>query len=262
MKIAWITDLHLDSKTTGDAVMLRVSESLRRASPDAALVTGDIANADTFPGFLMRIAPLVPSGALYFVLGNHDFYGNWISVTREAARCVTGRLPGVRYLSSEEAPIEIAPGVCLIGHDCWGDAGLGETYDSSVMKDARRISNLISKSDGERRALVGGYGAEAASHLTRVAGLVPDHCRKVLVATHVPPFLGRRPTEDKFLPHVVCTAAGRALSRIARAQSERTFSVFCGHIHQEDRFSPLPNLEVRVGESAVKAEDPVCVIEV
>jgi 3',5'-cyclic AMP phosphodiesterase CpdA len=46
---------------------------IHEARPDAVLVGGDIGEADSFAGFLGRLAELLDV-PLFFVLGNHDYY--------------------------------------------------------------------------------------------------------------------------------------------------------------------------------------------
>ena len=79
MRIAWITDIHLDFLSPGgvEAFLGR----LRAEEPEAVLVGGDIGTASTFPTFLTTMAEWLER-PIYFVLGNHDFYGGSIEEVR------------------------------------------------------------------------------------------------------------------------------------------------------------------------------------
>ena len=76
--------------------------------------------------------------------------------------------------------------------------------------------------------------------------------RRVIVATHVPPFAeaswnGGRLSDDDWLPHFTCRAVGDVLRRGAVARPTQAISVLCGHTHGEGTAQILPNLDVTTG---------------
>lgn len=259
MRIAWLTDTHLDSGDVESAE--RIADRIRAEKPDALLLTGDIGVAETFSRWILWLGDAVPGKPIYFVLGNHDFYVGYADIARASARVLAERKPHVRYLTAEIGPIAIAPEVCLIGHDGWADGRLG-TYESGFTKDARCISDFSNKSERERAALVAKWGDEAAAHLRKMLRALPEGCRRVLVATHVPPFLGNHPTGEKWLPHMVSISAGEALREFAEANPAVTVDVCCGHTHRADVFAAASNLTVYVGDPALEPRSRTGVIEV
>ena len=136
VRLAWGTDLHLDF-VDDDAVRRLASEA--GAAHDAIVISGDIASADVLEAKLTTFADAarVP---VWFVLGNHDYYGSSISEVR--ARM--GRLgPRLTYLSHAPAPLVLEPGVAVVGVDGWGDARLGAPERSRVvLNDFFQIADL------------------------------------------------------------------------------------------------------------------------
>ena len=89
MRLAWLTDIHLEF--AGDAGIEMLAQEVVVARPDVVLVGGDIGQAASALGYLRRLAATIRT-PLQFVLGNHDFYGGSIAAVRaEAASLTQGR---------------------------------------------------------------------------------------------------------------------------------------------------------------------------
>src|SRR5690606_22768183 len=129
MQLAWLTDIHLNFLSPG-----QIAEFLNLVAghePDALLITGDIGEAPSVAPLLEQIDDAIQK-PIYFVLGNHDFYGGSIETVRTAAAMLVQRRPNLRYLTAMEA-VELTPEVGLIGDDGWADARLGDYERSYVM---------------------------------------------------------------------------------------------------------------------------------
>ena len=74
MDFVCCADLHLERLAV--PARLAFFEKLRREDFDAALVTGDISEAGTLALHLGELAGACSPRNVYFVLGNHDFYGS------------------------------------------------------------------------------------------------------------------------------------------------------------------------------------------
>ena len=83
MRLVWITDPHLDFVTDDQARAFCARTN--SVSPDAVVVTGDIATATTIGPALDLLGDSLEA-PLYFVLGNHDFYGGSVAGVRDAVR--------------------------------------------------------------------------------------------------------------------------------------------------------------------------------
>lgn len=105
------------------------------------LVTGDIGESRNVAPWLERMDDAWDR-PIYFVLGNHDFYGGSIAGVRSEAAALSRKRPNLRYLTALGV-CELTPRVGLIGDDGWADARLGNYEQSLVMmNDYRLIAEL------------------------------------------------------------------------------------------------------------------------
>ncbi|MBZ0233327.1 MAG: metallophosphoesterase, partial [Deltaproteobacteria bacterium] len=87
MRLAWLTDIHLDF--LDPAARAALATSVRDRKPDGVVVTGDIAIAPSVLELIEQLA--TASGApLWFVLGNHDFYRGSVADVRDRAAAHAG----------------------------------------------------------------------------------------------------------------------------------------------------------------------------
>ena len=71
MKLAWVTDIHLNFLEFADRK--RFYKDIVATKSNAVLVSGDIAEATAVFGILEEMAQHIAK-PIYFVLGNHDYY--------------------------------------------------------------------------------------------------------------------------------------------------------------------------------------------
>lgn len=254
MRLAWLTDLHLNFVTAPRRHLLY--QSIRAAQPDALLVTGDWAEAPSLHAVLNEWQTRL-NLPTYYVLGNHDFYQGDITTVRNNLPT----LPDLHYLT--HAPvIPITPTTALIGHDSWADGRLGHFFESPVMlNDYRLIADLTRLSQRTLFAKLNELGDQAASALERQLEQALTTHPEVLLLTHVPPYKqacwheGQISTDD-FLPHFACQAVGERLTGIMRDHPTRKLTVLCGHTHSSGVAQILPNLTVHTG-AAVYGEPAI-----
>src|SRR5437868_2829700 len=115
MLLAWLTDIHLNFLKPQEIGAF--FESLREVRADAIMLTGDVSDARDIADRLEQLAATVER-PFYFVLGNHDFYGGSIRGVRAEVRAACLESANLHYLTAGE-PVEVAPGVGLVGHDGW-----------------------------------------------------------------------------------------------------------------------------------------------
>jgi predicted phosphohydrolase len=262
----WMSDIHLDYLTPPER-----SDFLRRLGyfhlfgdddffrADGMLVGGDISRNTQMADDLRALRG--NSGLpLYYVPGNHDYYGGTIRDMRaKQLRLHRG------YRSNKIYSLELIPAVRLglhgevglVGHGCWGDTRSGD-YDSSdlhTMADFREIWDFKNLNLRQRKEVLMKLGDEAAAHLKKGCSTLATHgCEHVVVLTHVPPFPEASTFEgkvnDKGLPYVCCQAAGAVLQEVAKVFPHVRFTVLSGHSHEEVRLAVLPNLKVLVRKAA------------
>ena len=248
-RLAWLTDLHLTFVTPRHVE--RLCRSVIESRADAVLLTGDIGEAHDVEGHLAALDAGLGL-PIYFVLGNHDFYGGGIARVRAGIAALCARLPRLVYLT-QAGVMPLSADTCLIGHDGWADGRLGD-YDRSevLINDYLLIEELAGLDKQARRARLHALGDEAADH---IRGLLPEalgRFRRVIVLTHVPPFLEAcwhrgRVSDDDWLPHFACWAVGEVLAEGMAAHSECEMTVLCGHTHSAGEAQILPNLRVLTG---------------
>ena len=83
MKIAWVTDIHLDRLNERD--YLEYNEYLQELNPDGLIISGDIAEGQKVCQSLKDFDELFDF-PIYFVLGNHDFYFNTFAEKEKKVR--------------------------------------------------------------------------------------------------------------------------------------------------------------------------------
>jgi len=232
-------------------------------SASALFLGGDIAEAPTLVEWLTFLADRVDP-SIYFVLGNHDYYGSSIEKVRQQIRKLDD--PRLNWLP-RVGVVDVMDGLTLVGHGGWGDARLGNFHESSVLlTDYVAIEELVGAFDldtfhGDLRnqkdlkEVLGRLGDDAASTLQPILGHAVSNSRQVLVLTHVPPFKeacwhGEQISDDEWLPGFTCKAMGDLLRDTAAANPGADITVLCGHTHGTGVAEILPNLRVYTGEAA------------
>jgi predicted MPP superfamily phosphohydrolase len=248
-RVAWLTDIHLDFLTPD--VRIDFIKGLALHDADALVISGDIGEAHCVEQYLTEIAEYsqIP---VYFVLGNHDFYGASIERTRARVSRLAELSNRLTYLSAAGV-VGFTPSTCVIGHDGWADARLGSYEASKVMlNDYIFIEELADLDRATRRNKLESLGDEAAEYLGGVLLSATERFQRILLVTHVPPFREAgwyrgRIQDDDWMPHFTCKAAGDRICDVMRSRPERHLTVVCGHTHGEGYARVLGNVEVFTG---------------
>jgi hypothetical protein len=152
--------------------------------------------------------------------------------------------------------VPLTAATCLVGHDGWGDGRCGDYWGLRVaLNDWRLIGEFLGLDDHERLKKLNELGDEAAAHFRSVLPSALAEFEHVVVLTHVPPFREAcwhrgQISDDDWLPHFTCKAAGDVLRQAMAARPERRMTVLCGHTHSAGQARVLPNLEVLTGGAA------------
>ncbi len=251
MILAWLTDIHLNFLETPETQAFL--EQVRTSSADAILLTGDVSHARDIAERLEQMDAAI-GRPIYFVLGNHDFYGGSIHSVREAIRQLCRERPNLHYLTGAE-PIKLAPDIGLVGHDGWADARFGDYEHSYVMmNDYKLIDELSGMTKVDRRPVLNALGDQAAAELRPPLLAALERFHRVLVATHLPPLREAcwhegQLSDDEWAPHFTCKAIGELLLEAAAEHPDRQIAVYCGHTHSPGICHPLANLTIHTGGS-------------
>jgi 3',5'-cyclic AMP phosphodiesterase CpdA len=263
-RLAWATDIHLNFLQP--AQVEAFYREVEAAVPDALLITGDIAEAPSVGPDLWKLAERL-ARPVYFVLGNHDFYGSSVARVRDAMEVLLPRAPQLTWLTRETV-VPLSEQTGLVGHDSWADGRFGNGSRSPVMlNDFIRIEELAWLPVEERFAQLARLGDEAAAHFRRVLPEAFARFARVLLLTHVPPFREAcwhegQISNDDFLPHFACKAVGDVLREEMLARPDCDLTVLCGHTHGRGYAQILPNLRVKTGAAKYGAPALEEVLEV
>jgi Icc protein len=251
-RLAWLTDLHLDF-VDSDAEVAAFCQHVAASGADAVLIGGDIATATTLERSL-RLFEKCLQRPIYFVLGNHDFYGGTISEVRKQVVEICRRSEWLHWLP-QTGIIELGDDACLVGHDSWADGRHGQGVRSTfVLNDYYCIRDFRDLSQEEWFARLHALGDEAAAFLRDILPRGFDRCRRVILLTHVPPFreaawhLGGL-SDDNAAPHFTCKAVGDVLLEVMRSRPNCRLIVLCGHTHSPGTARITPNIEVHTGRA-------------
>lgn len=243
-----MTDLHLDFVDATERAALAAEIVAARA--DGVVITGDIATAADVLETIDDLAQAVHV-PLWFVLGNHDFYGGSIADVRARATASTA-LGGPRWLEAAGA-VRLGPRTALVGVDGWGDARLGDFAGSRVvLNDFLRIDELTGVHRAVLRERLVSLGDAAAAVLRPALKAALAWADHVVVATHVPPFRDAcwhqgAISADDWLPFFACGAVGDVIGDAAAAHPHVKLTVLCGHTHGAGEARIRDNLLVLTG---------------
>jgi predicted MPP superfamily phosphohydrolase len=249
LRLAWVTDVHLNFVPSRKRFVFY--DRIRDAQPGALLLGGDIGEADTVTRLLKEMAAALRL-PIYFVLGNHDFYRGSIAEIREVVEREASASQWLHWLPASGV-VELTAATALIGHDSWADGRCGDFFRSEVMlNDYILIHELRGLTKKALYAKLNALGDEAAEFLGERAGEALAARRNAIVLTHVPPFREAswhegRISDDDWLPHFACRAAGDRLAAVMRRRPDCGMTVLCGHTHGSGVAHILPNLAVSTG---------------
>lgn len=262
LTLAWVTDPHLNflESEALNTFCLEVAAQ----SVDGLIITGDIAEADSVIPILSKLDQTL-SFPIYFVLGNHDYYGGSIRETRARVR---------QWAASSERSIWLpAAGIipltersALIGHGGWGDGQIGDFIASEItLNDYRMITELRGLPKHELLNSLKALGEDAAVALAEQLKRTVRQYEETILVTHVPPFLEScwyqgEATLNEWTPHFTCGAVGTMLSHMMMEHPQHMLRVYCGHTHNAGVAEIAPNIVVHTGGAEYHAPallDPI-----
>ena len=253
MKLAWLTDIHLNFLKDEQAQIGALCAKVLEPSPDAIVISGDIGEAPIVERYLRALQEGLRK-PVYFVLGNHDFYWGGIARVRDRMKALTGKTNHLRWLPAMEV-VSLTPTTAMVGHDSWADGRYGKgTASTLTMGDKNHIDDFVQLGREAYFERIAALADEAAAHLRRTMTAAFESHARVVVVTHVPPFPQACRSEEgvaseDMLPHYACKAVGDVLMEIMSSRPDRDATVLCGHTHVAARAEILPNLRVWTGDA-------------
>ena len=253
MKLAWLTDIHLNFLEQD--VRQEFYLEIIKTNCDAILITGDIAEAPSLCEILKEMADNI-NRPIYFILGNHDYYRGEISKVRATLTSFANSNKQLFWLPAAGIQ-QLNNNTILVGQDGWADGRFGDYQNSTVsLNDSRLIAELfqariLGKSQllEKMQSLADHDAMQLRENLIAAINCNP---KKIIVLTHVPPFKEScmhegNLTDKNYLPYFSSKVIGDVLLQIAKQNPSIDFLVRCGHTHSASYYQPLDNMVVKAG---------------
>lgn len=251
MRLAWTTDLHLNSVPT--QAWEQWIQKISSLDTDGLVITGDISEGDDVVRQLQRIASEC-NLPVYFILGNHDFYESTFQATRQNVIHACRDSGQLHYLT-DLAALQVSTGTYLLGEDGWADGTVGNYEESTIhLNDFERIGDFKAAGEFAWKQQLKHIGGASAKRLQTKLDELPPDARHVLVLTHAPPFREAcwyegKTTDDNWAPFFVAGQVGNTLMEFSRQRPECKVIVLCGHTHHAGVARMAANLLVYTGSA-------------
>ena len=257
LNLGWMTDVHLNHLRS-DKLANDFIQSIASMNLDGIIVTGDIAESTNVNKYLSMMAEAF-RGRMYFVLGNHDFWGSSVTNVRSSVSKHASKL-GVSYLT-DCTSISVTRETAIVGHDGWYD-GRNGSKSRFRMNDWMSVAEYHPAVIGAKRfsdidmSVVCNISSRLANDAveklkTSIESAVTNH-QNVIVCTHVPPWEKAHYHEGRLgdanaLPWFVSKVMGDMLESMADANPHVNFTVLCGHTHGKCELNVRDNMTCYVG---------------
>lgn len=247
---AWITDIHLDHVKNVDQTVI-FFQQLIKTNPEGIIISGDISTAPNIVMHLGLIESIVQR-PVYFVLGNHDYYGGSIDQVRKQMAELEKISPFLKYLPNTTYHM-LNSSTAIIGHDTWYDVINGAGPNSKFKKDKfDLIYEFKNKSQDKIIELARQLSHEGVVHLQKGVKEAFRYAKKIIVVSHVPPYAaahvhnGRQGSADE-VAWFTSKLLGDMLTQASIAFPDRHIISLSGHTHGQFENKMARNLEVLVG---------------
>jgi predicted MPP superfamily phosphohydrolase len=251
-KINWLSDLHLEK--ADNRQINHLLQCIAESTADCVAITGDISSARSLTNHLRAIAMASMPKPVFFVTGNHDYYGSSMTEVDASINALCAEIENLHYLNGRQI-IPLHRHTCIIGHHGWPDARAGygdrcylRSPDHRAIRDFHGLTRQQSMSRMQQ------LGRESAKSIRQILPLALTLYPHVVVLTHTPPFAEAVRYNDTacgplHLPHYTNVSAGLAIRGIARAFPKRRITILAGHSHSSSITHIDPNICVRVAHA-------------
>ena len=264
-RLVWTSDTHLDRMARSE--FLEFIEYLQELNADGFVLAGDIAEADSVISFLTEFRQQLDC-PIYFVLGNHDFWGSTFAETRAAICEFVSKQIDIHWLS-ESGVVSLNETTALIGHDGWADGGYAPVPTTgTVPQDFRCIEDLKILRRDQFQTALSNLGKEAAEYLKKNLSEAVKTYQNIYLVTHFPPFKeasldrARRVCSNERLPFYSCKAIGDVLLEIMSQNPDSNLTVLSGHTHEKCELEIQSNLKIKILDAGYGAWYPPGILEI
>jgi Icc protein len=250
MNIIWITDPHFNFLPEGGAEYIGKEFADQNPDSTGCLITGDLSESKDLSLHLSQFVKGYGKD-VWYVLGNHDFYGGSVGVS--------DTIEGACHLT-KVGPVKLSESTMLVGDDGWYDATAGNPYWSNVhLGDFDLILNFAGMNQYERIEQAHQLGVRSANRIEQKLRSAAKQSKRVVVAVHVPPWKEAswhegRMSNDDWLPWFTHVEMGKVIEEVAGEYKDVKFDVFCGHCHSSGFIEVTENVTCSTGKA--KYGDP------
>lgn len=265
-RFAWCTDLHLNM--VNEPEIVKFIESISNSGVDGTFITGDVSTSRDFV-YHLSVFEKITQKPVYFVLGNHDYWGSSSEDVQKIATDLSTMSTFVKWAASTPY-ITLTPSTALVGHDGWYDALAGTPEFSVAMNDWVYIRDYVGTS-GLKSAVNVNHDhvitvSRALAHKATLSMMqsikaATRYARNVIVLTHVPPFQCHE-YDATGLSWFLSKMCGDMLVQAAKAYPNTQFTVLCGHTHSGGSRQVEKNLTCSVGSATYGRPNVERIIEV
>lgn len=247
-RTAWTSDVHFDFLS--EHQIIEFARGIASANPEIVLLSGDISVARDLVLHLSMLESVIKR-PIYFVLGNHDYYGSNVETMQKKMHELTNMSEHLKYLKT--LPYVQLGSTAVVGADGWYDAGYGNGPKSRfVMADWHRIGDFAALESREKIISVAQKLSHASvTHVYNSIKAAVRYCQHIVVVTHVPPYPETHFYQGKIgdadaQPWFTSRMMGDMLLDASKAFPQHKFTVLAGHTHGKFSGQIKDNLVVHV----------------
>ena len=260
----WFSDLHLDKASPSR--ISRLIDQITDNQSDCVFITGDISTSRKLTEHLALLAAACAPRPIYFVVGNHDYYGSSIAGVDADITSLCAKVGNLHHLDGRQI-IPLTRDVCLVGHGGWADARAGHGLRTDLRSpDHHAIRDFHGLSHEQCLLRMQEMGKGSARAIRRILPLALSRFQHVVLLTHTPPYAKSVRYNGEacgrlHLPHYTNVSAGLAIRGIARAFPQRRITILAGHTHSANVTHIDPNICVRVAHARTGMPGPLEILQ-
>lgn len=248
-KYLWFTDPHLSRVMPWNKIAL--ISYLRKENPSGIFLTGDISNG-FFATLDLKILSTFVKCPIYFVLGNHDYYGSSFGKVHSDIKSLCKKNKNLVWLTDSE-PVSLSNDSALIGTEGWYDGGAGNpkylagTIDWFMIEELRKLN-----SSEERLEAFRNLASTSAKLIEeKIDKAFSNGHSTVYILTHFPPW--KEAThhigtffENYWLPYNTNVILGETIEKVMKKYPGKNAKIMAGHSHEKKWIHVANNIECRI----------------
>lgn len=244
----WLSDPHLNR--VGLVEKYKLISNLRKESPDAIFISGDISSGPNLWLDLTIFGQFVKC-PVYFILGNHSYWFSSFEKTYEKVNNLCNKYSNLIWLENSDV-ISLNSDTAMVGGEGWYDVRIGYpgfvkyTFDWFLIKEFRELSSME-----ERISKFREISAKNADLVClKLEEAFKTHNTAYLMH-HYPPWEEaiRHPnfvSKAFWTPYNNDIYLGKRLEHLMKLHSDKQLIVLSGHVHSSQDVTISSNITCRV----------------